>query len=379
MLKALIEKRNALLTGMENVVNKAKEETRAFTVEELKLYEDSKKEVDALDKTIKAAEETRTAEEKEKVKGNKIDGEEEQRTLEEANALDEQNFLKFIKGEERALSVADNGGIIPTSIAQKIIEKVKEISPIYNLVEVYNVGGDLVFPVYDEGTSSISAAYVEDLTELTEGTGKFTTVKLQNFIVGCLAKVSKSLLNRTDFDLTNYVIGKVAQAIVEFLERELIKGTPSKMQGATSSTNVITSATINKVDTDDLIDLQMAVPEIYQANAVWIMSKATLKSFRKMKDLEGSYILQKDIVNGFGFTLLGRPVHITTSIDEIATGKNAVVYGDMTGLALKFAKGMQVQVLVEKYATQYAIGVVSHIEADSKVIDNQKIAVLKIK
>ena len=48
---------------------------------------------------------------------------------EEQRALDEEKFIKFIKGDTRALDVANNGAIIPTEIANRIITRVKEISP----------------------------------------------------------------------------------------------------------------------------------------------------------------------------------------------------------------------------------------------------------
>ena len=181
-VKGLEEKRTALIEEMGDMVNKAEAETRTLSEEENKRFGEIRTEIANIDTTLKAIEEARSLENKTPAKDKK----KEQRTI------DEENFLKFIRGEERALSVADNGGIIPVSIANRIIETVKELSPIYRMVEVYNVSGDLVFPVYDETQSSIKAVYVDDLTELTEGTGKFKTVKLTNHIVGCLAKISKS-------------------------------------------------------------------------------------------------------------------------------------------------------------------------------------------
>lgn len=366
-MPSLLEQRNNLLDEMDELLKKAKEETRAFSDEETKRFDDIKSEVAKIDKTLAAEEEARSFEKKEVKKPS---GEEEQRVLDEAN------FLKFVRGEERALDVASNGGVIPTHIANKIIEKVKELSPIYSMATIYNVGGDLVFPVYDEETSSISATYVDDLTELTEGTGKFTTVKLQNFIVGCLAKISKSLMNRTDFDLLSFVITKVAKAIAEFLEKELIQGTAGKMTGILSATNGITSASGVAITADELIDLQMTVPEVYQGNATWIMHKNTFKAIRKLKDGDGNYLLNKDATNGFGWTLLGKPVHITESMPEIALSAKAIVYGDMSGLYVKLAQNVELQVLNEKYATQHAIGVVGYVEADSKIVEPQKLAVL---
>lgn len=367
-VKGLEEKRTELIEEMGDIVNNAEAETRTLSEEENKRFGEIRTEIANIDTTLQAIEEARALENKTPANDKK----KEQRTI------DEENFLKFVRGEERALSVADNGGIIPVSIANRIIETVKELSPIYRMVEVYNVSGDLVFPVYDETQSSIKAVYVDDLTELTEGTGKFKTVKLTNHIVGCLAKISKSLMNRTDFDLVSYIVRKVAQSIAEFLEKELIKGTEGKMNGIESTTNVITSENVGKIVADDLIEVQMAVPEVYQKDAAWIMNKKAFKSLRKLKTTDGEYLLTKDLANGFGWMLLNKPVYITESADEVVTGNKPLFYGDYKGLALKLAQNVEIQILMEKFATQHAIGVVGYIEADSKMVDHQKIAALEI-
>ena len=369
MLKGLIEKRNALIAEMEGLLEKAKTETRAFNNDEQTRLQVIKEEIKGIDQTIQAADEIRQYEKKNSA-ANDIQTEQ--------RALDEKNFIDFVKGEKRALTVAANGGIIPTHIADRIIEKVKELSPIYQMATVYNLGGDLAFPVYDEGNSSIGAAYVDDMQELTEGTGKFTIVKLENHIIGVLAKVSNSLMNRTDFDLISFIVGKVAQAIAEFLEKELIQGTPGKLSGISSTTNVVTTEAVAKVSVDDLIDLQMAVPEVYQTGAVWIMHKKTLKALRKLKDTNGEYILNKDATTAFGWSLLGKPVYISESVEEVETDAKVAFYGDMKGLNVKLAQDVSIQILNEKYATQHATGVVGYIEADSKVIEPQKIAALKV-
>ena len=366
--KGLVEKRIDLMTEMEGIINKSKEETRALTEDESKRFGEIRVDVEAIDTTLKAIEEQRSLEDKTPAKKEK---EKEQRVL------DEENFLKFVRGEERALDIANNGGVIPTTIANKIIETVKELSPIYRLATVYNVGGDLVFPVYDE-TTPIQAAYVDDLTDLTEQTGKFTTIKLQNFIIGVLAKISKSLMNRTDFDLVGFIIKKVATAIAEILEKECLVGTTDKMTGVLSSGNGITAVGTTAVTADELIDLQDTLPDVYQANAVWIMNKATRRSIRKLKDNDGNYLLNKDLTSPFGYTLLGKPVYVSENCPVMAAGNKAIAYGDMSGLYVKLTQNVEIQVLIEKYATQHAIGVVGYVEADSKIVEPQKLAVLEM-
>lgn len=366
-MPTLVEQRNNLLDEMEGLLSKTKAETRSFTDEESTRFDEIKKEIGKIDKTLAAEEESRSFEKK------KVTGKEEQR------ALDEKNFLKFVKGEERALDVGQNGGIIPDHIANRIIDKVKELSPIVKMANTFYVGGNLVFPLYDEGTSSISAAYVEDMQELTEGTGKFTTVKLENFIIGSLAKISKSLMNRSDVDLLPFVINKVAEAIANFLEKEYLVGTTGKIGGLLgTATQEITAPSATALTADEFIDLQMEVPEVFQAGAIWIMNKKTFKAVRKLKNADGEYLLNKNVNNGFGWELLDKPVYVSESMPEIAASEKVVVYGDMTGLYAKLAQNVEIQVLVEKFATQHALGVVGYVEADAKVVEQQKIAVLKM-
>ena len=50
----------------------------------------------------------------------------------------------------------------------------------------------------------------------------------------------------------------------------------------------------------------------------------------------------------------------------------------MSGLSVKITEEMEVQVLREKYATQHAVGIVAWMEFDSKVENEQKLAVLKM-
>lgn len=368
-LKGLKELRNDKVSEMQSLVNGAKKETRALNDDEQAKFSAIDKEINDIDATIKA---------EERALGLDILEVAATDTNKEQRAKEEALLLSFLGGEQRALGTADNGAVIPTTIANKIIELVKEISPMYSMATVYNVAGKLVFPVWDESTP-IQAAYVEDMTELTEGSGKFTQVALDNYIAGVLVKVSKSLMNRSDFDLVSFVVRKVAEAIAEFLEKECLVGTAGKMTGVFSSANVVTAASASAITADELIDLQMEVPETLQAKASWIMHKSTLKILRKLKNNDGDYILNKDMTNNFGWTLLGKPVYISKNAPVIAADTGVIVYGDMSGLHVKLAQKVEIQILLEKYATQHAVGIVGYVEADSKIVEPQKIAILKMK
>lgn len=382
-MKALLEKKNSLIDEMEGLLNKAKTEVRAFTEEEDSRIEEIKKEVRGLEKLIADKEEFRALS-KEEIKAEKGTEEmsKEERQL-EIIEKEEREFIEAVRNNElRNLTAGQNGKIIPVSIASDVINKVVELCPIIELSQVYNIAGDLRLPKYEaDGAAPIAAAYAEEFTELAEKTASFSTIDLSNQIVGLLVKISKSLINRADFDVRGFIVDEIARKIAEFLEKEMLTGSQSgKIEGAVNTKNAVVTAANNKITTDEIIDLQMKLPTQYQQNAVFVMHRDILKEVRKLKDGQGNYILQPDFRAPFGWTILGRPVYLSDNMDkEIATGKNVILYADFNGYAVKITKNVEIQLLQEKYATQYAVGIVSYVELDAKIADEQKIAKLKIK
>ncbi len=377
-IKSLEEKRAALVEDMEKLVNSAKNEVRAMTEDETTKFDDLEKQIKSIDKTIdieKRARELDIKESKEKQEEQKKVGGDDP----EVRAFD--NYIRGVI-EERAdvnLTVGNNGAVIPKTIANKIIEKVKELSPIYQKATKFNTKGELSFPVYDESTQKITCAYQDEFASLTSTSGKFTSVALKGFLSGALSKVSLSLVNNSDFNLVDYVVLKMAQAIAEFLEKELLVGTPDKMTGALSTANIVTTAASTAITADELIDLQMELPQVFQKDAVWTMARSTFKAIRKLKDGDGNYLLNKDATMEFGWELLGKPVYISENMPVIAAGAKPVLYGDLSGIYVKLAEDVNVQVLRERYADEHAVGVIGWVEADSKIVETQKIAALKCK
>lgn len=202
------------------------------------------------------------------------------------------------------------------------------------------------------------------------------SITLTGFLAGALVKVSRSLINNSQFDIVNFVVDEMAYAIHRFIEGELLNGTASKVDGLSKLTNKITLTSASAITADDVVKLQGKVKDEFQANAIWIMNPATRDALRLLKDNYGRYLLQDDITAPFGKVLLGKPVYVSDNMDEIGSGKTVIYYGDMKGLATKFSEDMNIQVLREKFATQHAVGVVGWLEFDAKVEDAQKIAKL---
>lgn len=373
--KKLAEQKAQHLQEMQDILDNAEAEERALSEEEKQRFDELEKEINEIAATLEAAEKARELE------LNKQDDKKEE--TEEEDKQEERAFANYIRGivsEERAsnLNSGDNGAVIPTSIADKIIKKVYDICPIYQLATRYDVGGTLSIPYYDETTTAITMAYATEFNELESNSGKFKSVELKGFLAGALTKVSKSLVNNSQFDIVNFVVNQMAENIARWIENELLNGTGEKVDGVSKAKQVVTAAAGTAITADELIDLQETVPDVFQPSCIWIMNKATRTAIRKLKDSDGDYILQKDATARWGYTLFGADVFCSDNMPKMEAGKSAIVYGDISGLAVKVSEDMNIEVLRERFATEHAVGVVGWLELDAKIENEQKIAVLKM-
>lgn len=366
--KALMEKRAELIEGMTQLTNKVAEETRAFTAEEQAEFDAKAEEVKGIDATLGADEKTRAFLETPKAAAKE--------TQEEADVRAFANIIRR-SGDENITKTA-NGAVIPTTIAKKIIDRIYDISPVFGKAEKFNVKGTVAIPYVDESNDNITMGYATEFEDLEAKGTRLLTVNLTGFLAGALAKISKSLLNSTDLDLTNFVIEKIAQAAALFLDSETLVGTNGGITGLSTlaSGRKVTSAAAAAISMDDIISLKSKLKSAFQKNAIFVMHPDTLDMIRHLKDGENRYYVLDDVTKDFGVSLLGKPVYTSDQMPQVAAGNTSIYYGDFAqGLGAKVVED-SVQVLTEKYATQHALGIVAWLEADCKIQNQQAVAAL---
>ena len=392
--KTMTEKKNDLITRAESIMDKAKVENRELTDDEAAELAEIRDDVKKIKQSLGLDDDVAAmADDKKKddatptdnppAGGDKPapDDKNSARSMEKAEHDAFENYIRGKVINERAgeLTKADNGAVIPTSIAQQIIKHVYDVCPILDKSQKYNVKGNLQIPYYDDTSSKITVAYQTEFQAMSSSNGNFKSIELTGFLAGALSKVSISLVNNAQFDIVNFVVTEMGDAIARFIEHELLVGTSAKVTGLSTLTNKIETASATAITADEVVKLHDSIKDAYQNNAIWIMSNATRTALRLLKGADGHYLLNDDISAPFGTTLLGKPVYVSDNMSDIAAGKTAIYYGDMSGLATKFNENINVQVLREKYADEHAVGVIGWFEFDSKVQDQQKIAKLVCK
>ena len=335
-LKKLMERRAELKKQLDDLVAKADAEERAMSEDETKEFDAAEKEIKEIDATLDREERARGITEVQQPTEN------HEMTQEERAAADEKAFADFIMNrvtENRAgeiqLTQGNNGAIVPTTIANRIIKSVRDMVPFLQLSDVVYTNGKLSVPVYGEdSTNYIKADYVDEGTELTDNIGKFTTIDLTGYVVGALALVSNKLKDNTDINVVDFVVNQVAESIAEKLEKEFVTGS-TKIIGITSATKGITAASATAITYDELVSLKHSLKQRFRANARWIMNPATYTALCKLKDGNGQPYFKED-----EYKILGLPVIESDSMPTIAASAKAIVCADLSGYTIKATKSV---------------------------------------
>ena len=368
--KELREKRDQIVEQMQAITDNATSvEKRTLTTEEQQKFAGLKKEVEDIDATLEAMEQSRTLLPPVKTPEKK----------EPVEDIEIRTFANIIRNRVDAnITKTANGAVIPTTIAKKIIDVAKDRSPLFKDAEKYNIRGTVSIPYVDTDNDNITVAYATEFTELEAKDTKLLTVDLKGFLAGALCKVSRSLLNSTDLDLTTFVVNKMGAALADFLDKQIIQGDSTHITGLSTATQIVTAKAATAITADELITLKNKLKSVFQAGAYWVMAPDTLTAVQQLKDENGRYLFNDEIKNGFSGTILGKPVYTSDQCPGMAATKTAIFYiSPKQALAAKIVED-SVQILNEKYATQHAIGVVEWAEVDCKIQNQQAVAVLKM-
>lgn len=384
MFKKLIEKRNALKAEFDTLVSKIETEKRGVSAEEQAEFDRLEAEIKSLDAAIALEERAKNIGSAPVPAVKTPEKTDSQEVIEERAFLDYLNgrITEMRSGEQNVDWTNNNAAVVPTTIANKIIDEVVDLCPILAGADTYHVKGNLKIPKWTKANSThdVTVGYATEFQNLTADSGKFASVDLGGYLAGCLVLIGKSVINNSVINVPAFIIRKIAEKVSQFIEGELLTGTGSNAaQGALNTTNTITSGTALTITLDDLIQLQSKIKQAYQKNACWTMHPDTFTALKLLKDGMNRPLIEPDVTKAFPYVLLGKPVHLSDNMPTIAANKFAVLYGDYSGLSVNFRENIAIEILREVYHTQHVLGIDCWFEFDSKVTDEQKLATLKIK
>lgn len=386
------ERQAQLVAEMRSMNEKCIAEKRDFTDEESKLYAEKKSELDKLHAEI-------VAEERQKM----IDGfanslpnpsnEDEGRGKTPDEMKEFRQFL--MTGEKRtAMTFADGGGAIaPDAFSKDLIEIVQKEAQFYALVDKIPVSGAGSLGLPYEDTDASDAGWTSEVpeNEISADTAwKFGKRELSPIDLTKLILISKKLLKTSALPIEELAKKKLAAKIVAAFENGILNGNGSGQplgvftadnDGVPASRDVATTYTSSSsyMVADDLIKLKMSLRPAYRKNAKWCIGTDVLKDIMLFKDQDGQYMWRPGLRDGDPDMLLGLPVYESEFAPVTKTSTSYIaVLGDFSFYKFAYWTGIDIQVLVEKYAGKNQIGYLGHTLADGMPANAQAFARLKV-
>lgn len=239
---------------------------------------------------------------------------------------------KFVNADANT-KTTDVGTVIPTTILEKIIEKMDSTGMILPLVTKTAYQGGLSIP-----TSTVKPV----ATWTPEGSGSDKQKKTTGSIVfayhklRCAVSVSfeVSVVTLGVFETT--IINNIAEAMTKALEQAIVSGSGEGQPKGVLSETVVTGqnvdiAAADEPDYDTLINAEAALPLAYENGAVWCMTKKTFMKFVGMVDEQGQPIARVNygIAGRPERSLLGRTVVLNdymTSLGATITNDTVVAF-----------------------------------------------------
>lgn len=364
-----IEERKAEITKLINTDNKADIDALTQEVESLNNEVIEIRKQDKLVETLNKKEDTNI------INNNEVDKMENSiETVEYRKAfMDYVVNGKQIPVEYRAMSTtADNAAVIPTTVLNKIVEKMEITGNILPLVNRITYPAGVSVPT-SELTSE--ATWISEGAEISVDKKGTASVTFNAFplvkAIGITFKAHVQSLSAFE----SAVIENVSKAMVKALERAIIAGDGNgKCKGiVTEVVDAKRKVTYKTADYKTLVSIIKAIPAAYKSGSVLVMNENLFMDFESMTDSAGQPIAKVNYgVDGEPvYMLKGKRVITTDYLNDFDSAKANEVIAfayNFNNYYLNTAYDMDLQTYVEQTTRNKVYQ--SYMLVDGKSVDS---------
>ena len=247
-----------------------------------------------------------------------------------------------LEGKAMNTAVASDGGYLvdPETAAQiqSVLESTASIRAIANVVNVESTSFDVLVDHTDVGADWAT----ETASTAETGTPVIDRITIPLHELSALPKASQRLLDDSAFDIESWLAGRIADKFSRAEAAAFINGDGvDKPKGIMTHAKIANDSwswgNLGYVPTgvdgdfnggDAIIDLVYALGAQYRANANFVMNSKTAGAVRKLKDADGRFLWSDGLAAGEPARLLGYRVLIAEDMPDIASGADAVAFGD---------------------------------------------------
>lgn len=279
-------------------------------------------------------------------------------------------------------ATGDVGSVIPTTVMEKIIEKLEATGMILPLVTRTSYKGGVAIPL---STVKPVATWVSEGSGSDKQKKTITNITFTYYKLRCAVSVSFETDNVTLAVFETTLINNITEAMTKALEQSIISGTGlGQPKGILAETPVdgqaLEIAAAADITYDDLIAAEAALPLEYEQDAVWCMSKKSFMAFIGMVDSQKQPIARVNygISGKPERTLLGRTVVLNNYVSSYA---KTVVADTKFAFLFNFKDyvlNTNYQMTLKKYEDNNTDDQVTKgiMLADGKVVDKNSLVVI---
>ena len=237
-------------------------------------------------------------------------------------------------------NVGSGAAAVPTQTANMIFDQMTKIAPMLREIQLLRVAGNLRFAV--QGVRNAAAAHVEN-NPIVPAADTLVTVTLTGYEFVKVIRISQTIQTMGIDMFEGWIAKIIGEDLAVVLDNEIINGgtvsgSISAAQIWADGVNQITYVPGNGLAYDDITDLIALLPSAFDANAKFIMNKATFyRQVLGMVDANGNPIAVPDIASPGRYNILGYPVLID---DNVAA--NEAYLGDFKQVVGNLAADIQV-------------------------------------
>ncbi|MCH9835837.1 phage major capsid protein [bacterium] len=254
------------------------------------------------------------------------------------------------------------GFLVMPDLSSTVVSRVFETSPIRLVANVEQAGSKSREFLIDDDEAG--ATWSGERSVATDDTPDVGLKEIVTHEITSTMKATATMIEDAYLDLASWMQTKGADKISRTENTAFFTGTGIKQPrglltyAAWASAGVyerdkieqIASGGATTLTADGLIDTQAALKEAYQAQAVWLMKRATFGSIIKLKGADNFYFGPMMLAQGVPtMQLLGRRVMFCDDMQALGTGSNLVcAYGDF-GRAYTILDRVGLQVLRDPF------------------------------
>ena len=290
--------------------------------------------------------------------------------------------------EAKAMSVHDDPGggyLIPHEMYDRIIEKVRESSPIRQLATVEEISASsLDVPAEGDDFESGWVGETQARPETTSGTFNMHEIPLHEVYAQPL--ITQKLLDDASMDVESWVNRKIGMRFGRDEATAFVTGDGvKKPRGfltypdgtAYKQIQRTTTAAAGVIGYDDLVGVTGSLKAAYRANAVWLMNRTTAATVMKIKDSQGRPLWIESMKEGQPAILLGYPVRLAEDMPDVVTNALSIAFGDFSaGYMIVDRPG--IRILRDPYTSKPYVKIYSTKRVGGDVVDFDAIKLLEI-